>query len=137
MENLLKLLEKYRPVIAYIFFGVCTTCVNVGTYYVCYHVSGMSNISATVVAWVVAVLFAFVTNKLFVFDSKSLSCRVLLWELSTFYACRMLTGVFDLAIMYTAVDVCDFNPPLWKAISDLIAIVFNFIASKFLVFIKK
>lgn len=137
MNTLLKLLIKYRPVIAYIFFGVCTTGVNVFSYYICYKQFGLPNIQATIVAWVVAVFFAFVTNKLFVFDSKSLSWHILIWELSTFYACRMLTGVFDLVVMYTAVDVLNLNPPLWKAFSDLIAIIFNFIASKFLVFIKK
>lgn len=137
MNALFDLLKRYRDIIAYVFFGVCTTCVNVATYYLFHELLGVRNIPATVIAWVVAVFFAFVTNKLYVFNSKSFNRKVFLWELSTFYSCRLLTGISDLAIMYTAVDVLALNPTLWKAVSDLIAIVFNYIASKFLVFTKK
>lgn len=137
MHTLLRYIKQYRSLIAYAFFGVCTTCVNVAVYYLFHECAGLANIPATIVAWIVAVFFAFVTNKLYVFESKSFSRRVFLWELSTFYACRLLTGITDIIIMYIAVDVLFLNPPLWKAASDLIAIVVNYLASKFVVFTKK
>lgn len=137
MTVIIDLVRRYRDIIAYGFFGVCTTCVNVATYYLFHELAGIGNIPAVVMAWVIAVFFAFVTNKLYVFNSKSFNRNVFIWELTTFYSCRLLTGISDLVIMYTAVDVLALNPTLWKAVSDLIAIVFNYIASKFLVFTRK
>ena len=64
------LLIKYKGIILYLIFGVLTTVINVATYYISYDVCGISNLISTMIAWVVAVAFAFVTNKLIVFESK-------------------------------------------------------------------
>lgn len=66
-----KLLEKYKSIIRYAFFGVMTTIVNVAVYSLFYEVLSIGNILSTVVSWGLAVAFAFVTNKLFVFESRS------------------------------------------------------------------
>lgn len=134
LETSFALLKKHRSLVAYAFFGVCTTAVNILTYYVCYNLMDMANVSSTIVAWTLAVLFAMVTNKLYVFDSKSFRWRVLVWELTTFYACRILTGLLDVGIMYVAVDICDWHPVLWKAISNILVIVLNYVGSKLIIF---
>lgn len=137
MSRLISLLQKNKSVLAYIFFGGCTTLVNVVVYWLSSAIMGMPNILAVVVAWGVAVSFAFFTNKLWVFDSKSLHKAVLLYELSSFYACRLLTGGIDVGVMYVAVDVFELNPVLWKTLADVFIIVANFVASKYLIFIHK
>lgn len=62
---------------------------------------------------------------------------VLRYELSSFYACHLLTGGMDVGVMYVAVDVLELNPVLWKILANVFIIVANFVASKYLIFIHK
>ena len=133
-DKLKTLFLKYKSIIAYVFFGGCTTLVNTAVYYLCYNLLGISNVVATVIAWLLAVLFAFITNKLWVFESKSFSAQVLRRELPSFFAARLLTGLLDLLIMYIAVDRLQLNALLWKLLSNVIVIILNYIASKLFVF---
>ena len=130
------LIIRYKSLLAYAFFGACTTCVNVASYYILTEYFNWQNIPATVLAWGVAVFFAFITNKLWVFCSSSFKIKTIAWELCSFYACRLLTGGFDITIMYLAVDIAHFQPTIWKTISDILAIILNYIASKCIVFKK-
>ena len=131
------LLGKYRQQILYLFFGGCTTLVNILTYYVSYNIGGMPNVPANLLAWVLSVLFAFITNKIWVFESRSFSFSVLVKECAAFFAARGLTGLLDLSIMYAAVDLLGWNALLWKVISNVIVIILNYIASKWFIFKKK
>lgn len=128
------LLHKYKSFIAYAFFGVCTTLVNLLCYKLFYFVLGISNVPATVLAWLFAVLFAFVTNKLWVFDSKSFAVATFLPEFVKFLLFRIATGVLDVGIMWFAVDKMQWNAMLWKLISNVIVIVLNYVASKMIIF---
>ena len=102
-----------------------------------YNVLEIKNVPANIIAWVLAVLFAFITNKLFVFKSKSMDFKTLFTEGVSFFACRFLTGVLDVLIMYFAVDVFFQNSTMWKIISNIIVIILNYIVSKVFVFNKK
>lgn len=137
MSTIIELIKKYKSVISYLFFGVCTTVINIATYYLCYNISGIANVPSTVIAWVVAVVFAYITNKLFVFDSKSFKADVLVREVASFFGCRLLTGILDVIIMYVAVDVMDMNSTLWKLVSNVLVIILNYVASKLVIFKKK
>ena len=137
MEKLRSLLRKYRGMILYVFFGGCTTVVNWAVYYLCYNLLHVPNVPSTVAAWVLAVAFAFVTNKLWVFESKSWKADVLLHELWTFLAARVLTGLLDVLIMYVAVDVLQGNGNLWKLLSNVVVVILNYVASKWFIFNKK
>lgn len=137
MNRIKELLIKYKSFIMYAFFGVLTTLVNWGSYYLCYNIAGIPNVISTIIAWVLAVAFAFITNKLWVFDSKSFTKKTLIHEIWTFMAARLATGVLDVGIMYLTVDVFGWNSVLWKLISNVIVIVLNFVLSKIFVFDKK
>lgn len=128
------LFVKYKRYIAYIFFGICTTLINVLLYNFCYKVLGCFNIGSTIVAWFFAVIFAFITNKLWVFNSKLFDLNVIIHELISFFVYRLLTGVFDVCIMWIAVDKMTWNPTLWKVISNIFVIVLNYLASKWIIF---
>lgn len=132
-----KLLEKYRSFIAYAVFGVLTTVVNIVTYNLCYVHAGMSNTLSNVVAWILAVTFAYLTNKVWVFDSKSWAWEVLKREVPAFVSCRLATGIMDLVIMYICVDLMHWNAMLMKLISNVLVIVLNYIFSKLVIFKKK
>lgn len=77
MEFIKKMLKKYQSFIAYAVFGVFTTVVNIVVYNLCYERAGMSNTLSNICAWVLAVLFAYLTNKVWVFGSRSWKWAVL------------------------------------------------------------
>ncbi len=126
--------QKYKSLILYVVFGVLTTAVNTLAYLLCFQILGWSNLLSTAVAWFTSVLFAFFTNKLWVFGSKSFTGKILIRELISFFSCRIATGALDMAIMYIAVDKLALNELLWKLLSNIIVIVLNYIASKLLIF---
>ena len=85
MKWILSLYHQYQAVILYLFFGGCTTLINIVCYYVLYQHAGVSNLYSTILAWLVSVLFAYVTNRTFVFDSKASGWHALLAELTAFF----------------------------------------------------
>lgn len=126
--------EKYKSQILYIFFGAITTFINIISYYVSFNVLGISNVVSTIIAWVFAVIFAFITNKIWVFDSKSWEPEIAIKELISFISVRLLTGLFDLAIMYIGVDVLKFNGMIMKILSNVFVLIANYIGSKLFIF---
>ena len=134
IEQIKALLEKYKAIIRYGIFGVLTTLINIVVYEAFYRYVGWCNVVSNIVAWVAAVLFAFVTNKLWVFESRTTEKKALMFEIISFFGCRLATGVLDLAIMYVAVDEMALNSTLMKCISNVIVIIVNYIASKLLIF---
>ena len=134
---LVEILKKHKSFIAYAFFGVCTTLVNLLSYRLFYFVLSVPNVPSTLLAWLFAVLFAFVTNKLWVFDSKSWVMAIVFSELIKFFICRIATGLLDVGIMWFAVDKMQWNAMLWKLISNIIVIVLNYISSKLVIFVKE
>ena len=94
-------------------------------------------VPATAAAWVLAVLFAFVTNKRFVFDSRSFQWEILKREVPAFFGCRLLTGFFDMGWMWVTVELWLW-PDLWmKIFSNLLVILLNYLASRWIIFRKK
>lgn len=134
MKNILL---KYKSIILYLVFGVLTTVINIASYAVCYNFLKLPNVLSNIIAWVLSVGFAFITNKLWVFDSKSLALKTFFAELWKFTAARLATGLLDLAIMYFAVDLMHGNGLVFKIISNVIVIVLNYVLSKLVVFDKK
>ncbi len=134
MTKICELFRKYRAFIMYAFFGILTTLVNMAVYYLSFTLLGIPNIPSVIIAWFLAVSFAFITNKLWVFDSRSFSKKALKHEIPSFFSARILTGLLDVGIMYLAVDVMNWNSMVWKLISNAIVIIINYIASKLFVF---
>lgn len=134
MNRLIDLAKKYRELLVYVFFGGMTTVVNYAVYLPCLNIAGMRAAESNAIAWCVAVIFAFVTNKAFVFSSKDWSCKTVLPELSKFVGCRVGSGLVETAILWIAVDTLHWNGNLWKVIVSVLVIVMNYIFSKRLVF---
>jgi Predicted membrane protein len=137
MDKIKALVLKYKEQILYVFFGGLTTLINWGAYALCYNVLGVSNVPSVIIAWILGVAFAFVTNKIWVFESRSFNTQTVLRELWTFVAARLVTGLLDLGIMYLAVDVLGGNGNVWKLISNVIVIILNYVFSKLIVFKKQ
>lgn len=137
MNKIKDLLKKYKFIILYGIFGVLTTVINIVSYSLLFEVFGISNIVSNIIAWILSVLFAFITNKLWVFDSKSLEFKLFLKELGNFTVCRLATGVLDLGIMFVGVDLLKGPAIILKVISNIIVIILNYVMSKLFVFKKK
>lgn len=137
MNKINELWNKYKTLINYGIFGVITTIINIAAYSICYERFGISNVLSNIVAWILAVLVAYITNKLWVFESKSLELSVLLRETVSFFGCRLATGAIDLVIMYVTVDCMNWNSTLMKCLSNVIVIITNYVASKLIIFKKE
>ena len=137
MSNIKELIIKYKFIILYGIFGVLTTVINIGVYGVLYSGLGVSNVISNVIAWVISVLFAFITNKLWVFESKNFNFKLFVKELGSFTVCRVATGVLDLGIMFVGVDLLKGPAIILKIASNIIVIILNYVMSKIFVFKKK
>lgn len=130
------LLRKYRSQLIYLVFGVLTTVVNYLIYFPCdrlLHTAWLSNS----IAWVFAVLFAYVTNKPFVFESHDWSMKTVVPEFIKFVGTRVASlGVENLILLVT-VDVLGWNRIGWKLFASVLVVVLNYVGSKLLVFRKE
>ncbi len=133
MKYIKFLLLKYREIILYLLFGFCTTIVNIVVYLICDKI-GFSITISTIIAWILSVLFAYISNRSFVFKSKTHSIADITKEVINFFVCRLATGVLDLVIMILFVDIFNFNGLIIKILSNIIVIILNYVLSKLMVF---
>ena len=136
VQKIRQLAEKYWDILSYLFFGVLTTVVNYVVYLPCYNILGFSAVASNGIAWVVAVAFAYLTNKPFVFKSHDWSAKTVVPELSKFIGCRIGSGLAESLILLVAVDLLGWNGNLWKLLTNVLVVILNYIGSKLLVFKK-
>ena len=130
------LLRKNRELISYLVFGVLTTLVNYISYLLFAPLFETTTVP-TAIAWVLSVIFAYITNRIFVFRSEARGWKALLFEVISFFGARALSGVLDIGFMWLFADYMGFNDKWMKLISNVFVILFNYVASKLVVFRKK
>lgn len=140
LGKLADIYEEHREGMRYLVFGVLTTVVNIitaaFTYYVLFAKMAEEwkvNVS-TVIAIIVAWIFAYVTNKLYVFDSETNTIKELLKEILSFIGCRFVTAVVEVGLMNWLVTGLQLNYMLMKIVVSVIVIILNFILSKLIIF---
>lgn len=131
------LVVQYWEVLSYLIFGVLTTVVNYLVYLPVYNILGLSAALSNAIAWVVAVAFAYLTNKPFVFKSHDWSAKTVIPELTKFVGCRVASGAAETMILLVTVDILRWNGNIWKLVTSVLVVVMNYIASKLVVFKKK
>lgn len=145
-----KLIKKYKEIILYIFFGVLTTIVNFVIYFIMNALLGEDMyLVSNVIAWIGAVTFAYITNKIWVFESKSRESKTLLREIGEFVSARLLSLGIEEAGLYIFVDLLKFSTfsfsflrltitgdVIAKVIMQVIVVTLNYIFSKFIIFKK-
>lgn len=151
IETVKGLLKKYREIIMYLIFGVLTTLVNFVVYYVMPHDEtpfftlrpfgfdfGVSEwLIANVVAWVAAVIFAFVVNKIFVFEDKNNSFKAVMRQIWQFVSVRILSFLLETLLMWLLIDIIHMSTNIAKIPVAVLTVIINYIASKLLIFRKK
>ena len=136
MEKLKQLWKRHKELILYVFFGGCTTLINIISYFACRELMHLPVVPADVLAWLVSVIFAYVTNKLFVFESKSWRLMLVLKEGAAFLAARVFSLGVDVAMLYVTVTVLGWWELLMKVLANVVVIVINYIFSKWIIFRK-
>ena len=143
MQKIKELYLKYKEIINYLIFGVLTTVVSLATkYLLLFTILDASNAIqlqiAVVTSWVTACLFAYITNRKWVFESKS---KEILKEMAKFFASRLATLGMEMLIMFVFVTALGLNSDMWVVVwtlvSQVLIIIGNYILSKLIVFKEK
>ena len=137
LQKIRAIIEKHWDILSYLFFGALTTLVNYLVYFPCYNFLHLSTVASNVIAWVVAVAFAYLTNKPFVFKSHDWSLKTVAPELAKFVGCRVGSGLLETALLFLTVDLLRWNGNLMKIILSVMVVILNYVGSKLLVFRKK
>ena len=137
MEKVKELFNKYKEVINYLIFGVLTTLVNYVSYLILAKVFNVNYLASTVISQIISIIFAYVTNKLFVFESKTTTTKELIREMVSFFGFRGISLLLDMAFMYIFVDVLKLNDVIMKLVSNVLIVIANYVFSKLFVFKKE
>ena len=133
-RNIKNLIRKYWDILSYLFFGGLTTLVNFLVYFPLLNWLHLSATVSNIIAWAVAVAFAYLTNKPFVFKSHDWSAKTVWPELTKFVGCRIGSGVLETVILLLCVDILGWNGNVWKLLTSILVVILNYIGSKLLVF---
>ena len=125
---------KYKEIINYLFIGGCTTIVSIVSYTIFLKVFNIHYQISNVLSWILAVAFAYVTNKIFVFNSKN---KNILKELFLFVQYRIYSLLVDMLCMFILIDLIKIDDLIAKIIVQIIVVIINYVFSKLFVFKKK
>lgn len=127
--------KKYREVIHYLFFGGLTTLVNILVFYIFDTGLTWPYLLANALAIALSILFAYITNKIFVFESKTEGWRQTCSEFFRFISFRLVSGLFDMLTMWILVDLFTVNTNSAKLLTQFVVVVLNYLFSKFFIFL--
>ena len=127
------LYKKYKEIIMYLIFGILTTVVNIVVYFIASNVLNINYLISNATAWFLSVLFAYVTNKLYVFESSS---KEFIKEIVAFFSSRLATGILDMFLMWLFVTVASLNDVVVKIFVNILVIIMNYMFRKLFVFRK-
>lgn len=135
LSSLYHWISKYKELFLYVIVGILTTIVSLVSYHCSSLILDIHNPLqlqvANILSWIVSVTFAYITNRLFVFNSTD---KKWLKEAFRFYCSRITTLLLDMILMYILVFICFYNDKFAKVLVQIILIIGNYLLSKFLVF---
>lgn len=129
-------MTKKNEIILYIIFGILTTLINIISYALFTRVIMLDTYISNIIAWILSVLFAYITNRKYVFkiDNYKLSNKIK--ELLSFYGLRIVSLIIDMFIMYILINLINIDDLISKIITNIFVIVVNYLFSKYLIFNK-
>ena len=134
MNNIKKILNK--ETISYVIFGVLTTIINLTSYYFFSKIININYLISNIISWIISVIFSYITNKLYVFNSKDKSKDIIIKEFIKFVNCRLTSGIIEMILLFLLVDIIKVNDVISKLVIGVIVVILNFIFSKLFVFKK-
>ncbi len=134
MNKLLHLFYKYKEVLLYLFFGVLTTIVSFVSFYISSEIFKIHYLISNVISWIFAVGFAYVTNRIWVFESETKGIKSILKEILTFVNCRLLSGAIEMITLFILVDIFIIGSMYAKIFTQVIVVILNYVFSKLIIF---
>lgn len=129
------LYQKYKSVLLYLFFGVLTTCISIFSFVLCDTVLGIHVLVSNIISWILAVSFAYFTNRTWVFQSSA-TRSALAKEVLLFFSARISTLLIEEALMWFFVMVLQYDSTVIKLVAQIVVLVLNYVFSKIIVFKK-
>ena len=124
-----------KEIILYLIFGILTTAVGFGAYAIFLHM-GLSILVANTISTFIAILFAYATNKIWVFETVAFSVIEVIREFAKFASTRLGSYAVDTLLLILLVEILSYDPMISKAFTSVIVVILNYITSKMLVFNK-
>lgn len=138
MEKIKEQYFKYKEIINYLVFGGLATVVNFVTYFIVARLIGIDEVLSSGISWFFSVLFAYITNKLFVFESKTDGIKAILIEMGSFFLARIVSGILcDVGTFALMVNVFNINDLFAKVVTQIMVVIVNYVFSKLIIFRKK
>ncbi|MBR6518369.1 MAG: GtrA family protein, partial [Oscillospiraceae bacterium] len=128
--------RKYKEQLLYLFFGGCTFFIALITFSIGVFSFGLEEITSNNISWIIAVAFAYITNRTWVFTEKSHTFKGIVREIISFAAGRLLTLFMENGIIWLFIDVLGIGVILTKVVGQIVVIVTNYFLSKFIIFKK-
>lgn len=135
-DLIVRLYRKYEELVMYLIVGVCTMIVSLVSYYILANPMGIYYQAANIISWVLAVAFAYVTNKKYVFKSNYTGLSGTAREMTSFVSSRIASLLAEIVSMYFFVQICQIDDNIVKLMNQVLVTVLNYIFSKFWVFRK-
>lgn len=126
--------RKHKEVLLYLFFGGLAFLVSIGSFYILLKYTAMNELVANAVSWIITVTFAYITNRIWVFDAATENRKELLNQIWKFYSGRIVTLVIEEAILLIFITWLGLNSMVVKIVAQVIVIVLNYVISKLFVF---
>lgn len=138
MEQIKGLYIKYKEIANYLIFGVLSTVVNFVTYYITARMIGIDEVISSGISWFCSVLFAYITNKIFVFESETHGIKEFIKEIISFFLARIVSGALcDVGTFALMVKVLNINDIIAKIVTQVMVVIVNYIFSKLIIFRKR
>ena len=124
-------MEIKKELLSYVVFGVLTTIVNFVVYLFFTRICGVNYIISNIIAWFLSVLFAYITNRIWVFESSNAN---IIKEGVVFFVGRLFSGILDTGLMILFIDILTVGDSIAKVIVQVVVVIFNYVYSKWIVF---
>lgn len=137
MKRLKQLFFKYKEYIMYVIFGGLTTLVSWVSFYIFTHPLNMGTVVSNIISWILAVAFAYITNRKWVFESQISGFHGIVKETAAFIAGRLLSLGIDTVLLWITVDLWHFNNMVMKVVIGIFVVIINYFFSRLIAFKKR
>lgn len=126
--------KAHKEVLLYLFFGGITTLVSIGSYGVCLYTCHIPALVANVISWILAVLTAYITNRIWVFESEAKGSAGIIKEMTAFFGGRLFSLLIEELIILIFINGLKCNAMAVKICAQIVVLILNYVISKFWVF---
>lgn len=137
MEFIIKIYKKYKEAVDYLFWGGVAFVLSMVLFYLFANVMEIYEQIANILSWIICVIFTYLTNRTFVFQSKVKGLKNVFHEFKDFVTARLLTLVMENVILFVMIDMMTINNMISKLVGQFVVIVSNYILSKLWIFKSK